>query len=88
MSRRRWIVTSLAAIGGTTFAPMLVGAAMTEIKVPQDVPEQAFDFGTTGIGNWTVVQGQWVVEDAPGTGAGKKALVQRANKNEFSTITA
>src|SRR5262245_35595557 len=88
MSRRRWITTSLAAIGGTTVAPTLVGATMTEIKVPQDAPEQAFDFGTTGIGNWTVVQGQWVVEDMLGAPTGKKALVQRATRNEFNVIVA
>jgi hypothetical protein len=61
---------------------------MTEIKVPQDVPEQAFDFGTIRIGNWTVVQGQWGIEDARGAPAGKKALVQHATTNEFNVIVS
>jgi Domain of Unknown Function (DUF1080) len=61
---------------------------MTEVKVSQDMPEQAFDFTTTGIGNWTVVRGQWGIEDAPGAPAGKKALVQRATKNEFNVIVS
>ena len=81
-------MTSLAAIGGSMLALTPMPAAITEIKVPHDNPEQAFDFSTTGIGNWTVVQGQWVIEDPPGGAAGKKAMVQRATRNEFNVIVS
>jgi hypothetical protein len=88
MSRRRWIATALTAVGAGTLPSALANAAIPEIKLPGDVPEQTFDFGATGIGDWTVVKGQWVVDDMPGAPLGKKALVQRATGNEFNVIVA
>ena len=87
MSRRRWFTLSLAAIGAWRLAPG-AQAAGPEIKVSGDIPAQTFDFDAKGIADWTVVQGQWVVEDMPGAPAGKKALVQRATRNEFNVIVA
>ena len=88
MSRRRWVAMSLAAIGTGKLAPTRARAARPEIKMPSEVPEQTFDFGAKSIGDWTVVEGQWVVEDMPGAPSGKMVLVQRATRNEFNVIVS
>jgi hypothetical protein len=59
-----------------------------EIKVADDVPELKFDFEMGSLESWSVVSGEWKVEDMAGAPAGKKVLVQRAIKNEFNVIVA
>jgi len=88
MSRRRWLTTWLAGIGASRLSPTGAQAASPEVTVSGNAREEAVDFEATGIANWTVVQGQWVVEDAPGAPNGKKALVQRATGNEFNVIVS
>jgi 3-keto-disaccharide hydrolase len=63
-------------------------AAPTEIKVPNDLPTERFDFEAKGIEGWTTVDGQWAVEEMAGAPSGKKVLVQRATRNEFDVIVA
>jgi hypothetical protein len=89
MSRRDLFKAALAAVGAygmTRGAPAL--ASVTEIKVPDNLPEEKFDFETRGIEGWTTVDGQWVVEEMAGAPSGKKVLVQRATKNQFNVIVA
>jgi hypothetical protein len=89
MSRRGLFTVALTALGAYGLASSPSGwAAPPEIKMPERVPEQKFDFETKGIEGWTQVGGQWVVEDFPGAPVGKKALLQRATKNEFNVIVA
>jgi hypothetical protein len=85
---RRWFAISLAAIGAWRPAAARAQAARPEIKVSGDITEQTFDFDAKGIGDWILVQGQWAVEDMPGGPVGRKALVQRATRNEFNVIVA
>lgn len=66
----------------------LASASVTEIKMPDNVPEETFDFESQGIESWTSVSGQWVVEEMAGAPSGKNVLVQRATKNEFNVIVA
>jgi len=89
MSRRRLFKAALTALGayGVGSSPS-AWATPPEIKMPDGVTEQKFDFETKGIEGWTQVGGQWVVEDFPGVPVGKKALLQRATKNEFNVIVA
>ncbi len=89
MSRRRLFKVALTALGayGVGSSPS-AWAAPPEIKMPDGVTEQKFGFETKGIEGWTQVGGQWVVEDFPGAPVGKKALLQRATKNEFNVIVA
>ncbi len=47
-----------------------------------------FDFETGDLGSWTVVDGQWAVEEMAGAPSGKRVLVQRAVKNAFNVIVA
>jgi len=89
MSRRGLFKAALAALGTygvTRRAPALAG--VTEIKVPDNVPEEKFDFDTQRIESWTTVDGQWAVEEMAGAPSGKRVLVQRATKNEFNVIVA
>jgi 3-keto-disaccharide hydrolase len=89
MSRRGLLRTALAALGTygvTRGAPARAG--VTEIKVPDNVPEEKFDFETQGIEGWTTLDGQWTVEAVVGAPSGKKVLVQRATKNPFNVIVA
>ena len=87
MSRRGLFRAALAAVGAygmTRGAPALAG--VTEIKVPDNLPEEKFDFETQGIESWTTLDGQWAVEEMAGAPSGKKVLVQRATKNQFNVI--
>ena len=89
MSRRGLLRAALAGLGMygvTRGAPARAG--VTEIKVPDNVPEEKFDFETQGIEGWTTVDGQWTVEAMVGAPSGRKVLVQRATKNEFNVIVA
>ena len=88
-SRRRWLHTTLFTLGATAVnGPASVGATPAEVKLPDNVPAETFDFGIKGIDGWTTVDGQWAVEDMPGAPSGKKVLVQRATRNAFDVIVA
>ncbi len=89
MSRRGLFKAALATVGayGMTHGAHAF-ASVTEIKVPDNLPEEKFDFETRGIEGWTTVDGQWVVEEMAGAPSGKKVLVQRATKNQFNVIVA
>ncbi len=89
ISRRGLFKTALAAVGayGVTRSARVL-AAPAEITLPDNVPVERFDFESKGIEGWTTVDGQWAVEDMAGAPSGKKALVQRAVKNEFNVIVA
>jgi hypothetical protein len=89
MSRRSWtkvLLTTLTAFA--TARQRAATAAPVELKLPDDVPTETYDFDSKGIEGWTTVTGQWVVEEMAGTPSGTKALVQRATKNEFNVIVA
>ena len=89
MSRRGLFKIALTALGAYELGSSASAcAASPEIKMPDSLPEQKFDFETKGIEGWTQVGGQWVVEDFPGAPVGKKALLQRATKNEFNVIVS
>lgn len=89
MSRRGLFKIALTAFGayGLGSGPS-ARAAPPEIKMPEGVTEQKFDFEAKGIEGWTTIGGQWVVEDFPGAPVGKKVLVQRATRNDFNVIVA
>jgi hypothetical protein len=89
MARRHWIkavLATVAAFATNRQAPVL--AAPMELKLPDSVPTQTFDFDSKGIEGWTSVSGQWAVEEMAGAPSGTKVLVQRATKNEFNVIVA
>lgn len=89
VSRRALFKTALAVLGayGVTRRARVL-AAPAEIKVPDDLPTERFDFETKGVEGWTTVDGQWTVEDMAGAPSGRKVLVQRAVKNQFNVIVA
>lgn len=63
-------------------------AAAAELAVPAGASEQAFDFETDGLDRWTSVAGQWTVEEMPDAPSGRKVLVQRATRNDYTVIVA
>src|SRR5215510_2682633 len=89
LSRRTMFKTAVALFGAYgVMRRAWVLAAPAEIKVPDDVPTERFDFESKGIEGWTTVDGQWAVEDMAEAPSGKKVLVQRAVKNTFNVIVA
>src|SRR2546427_5229811 len=89
MTRRRVLRTALAKLGVFGVSrPRGALAALAEIKLPDNIPVETFDFESKGIEGWTTVDGQWAVEDMAGAPSGKKVLMQRATKNEFNVIVA
>jgi hypothetical protein len=87
LSRRKWLATTIAALAlfGVRRPPAALGADLT---VPGGAAEDRFDFDKAGVEGWTVVSGQWTVEDLEGAPSGKKVFVQRATRNEFNVIVA
>jgi len=87
-SRRRFLGAVLAALGLYRFAGDQARVEAKEIKVPDNIPEERFDFETKGIEGWTTVDGQWAVEEMADAPSGRKVLVQRATRNPFNVIVA
>ena len=82
----KWITSTVTLF--FTIWMMGAPAGWAQTAALKDMREQTFDFNAKGIADWTVVEGQWVVEDMPGAAGGRKALVQRATRNEFNVIVA
>src|SRR5262249_25079980 len=89
MARRRFLKAAGAALGVVrTMRPASALAAPAELKVPESLPVDRFDFETKGLEGWTTVQGQWAVEEMAGAPSGAHVLTQRATRNEFNVIVA
>jgi len=89
LSRRGLVKAGLAAAAAFSLSRHArARAAPAEIKLPENIPVDRFDFETKGIEGWTTVDGQWAVEDMAGAPSGEKVLVQRATKNDFNVIVA
>src|SRR5262245_66202482 len=87
-SRRRFLGAALAALGVHRLSGDQARAEAREIKVPDNTPEERFDFETKGIEGWTTVDGRGAVEEMAGAPSGRKVLVQRATRNPFNVIVA
>src|SRR5712692_5503097 len=90
VTRRAMFKTTVAAVvaGAWSWPRFRASDAAEELKVPDNVPTDKFDFEAKGIQGWTTVDGQWAVEEMAGAPSGKKVLVQRAVKNTFNVIVA
>src|SRR5471032_932672 len=92
VSRRRLLKSALrvgfAAFGASLVARAASAAEPSEIKLPDGLAAERWDFGAKVIDGWTVVTGKWAVEDMAGAPSGKRVLVQRAVKNEYNVIVA
>src|SRR5438309_3724669 len=89
LTRRAMCKTTVATLVAGAWRPRFRAAdAVEELKVPDNVPTDKFDFEAKGIEGWTTVDGQWAVEEMAGAPSGKKVLVQRAARNEFNVIVA
>src|SRR2546425_4732610 len=89
LSRRGLVKAGLAAAAAFSLSRHArARAAPAEIKLPENIPVDRFDFETKGVEGWTTVDGQWAVEEMAGAPSGKKVLVQRATRNPFNVIVA
>jgi len=89
MSRRRWFAVALGIAGAFGITQREgARAAPAEIRMPDNLPTQAFDFEGRGLDGFTIVNGQWAVEEMAGAPSGTRVLVQRATRNEFNVIVA
>jgi len=90
LTRRAMFKSTVAALlASACWRPRFPAAhAAEELKVPENLPIDTFDFEAKGIEAWTTVGGQWAVEEMAGAPSGKKVLVQRATRNEFNVIVA
>src|SRR5437899_12517041 len=89
LTRRAMCKTTVATLVAGAWRPGFRAAdAVEELKVPDNVPTDKFDFEAKGIEGWTTVDGQWAVEEMAGAPSGRKVLVQRATKNELQLIAA
>ena len=88
VTRRGMFKITLAALVMARWPRFPAVAAAEELKVPDNVPVDRFDFEAKGIEGWTTVDGQWAVEDMAGAPSGTKVLVQRATRNQYNVIVA
>jgi hypothetical protein len=91
-SRRRLLKGALSMALVSFVASMFAqGASAAEpaaLKLSDGLATERWDFEAKGIDGWTVVSGQWAIEDMAGAPSGKRVLVQRALKNTFNVIVA
>jgi hypothetical protein len=85
-SRRDLLQMSLAAFTTSILPRSAAAAAPAELKMPDDLRTERWDFETKAVDGWTQVDGQWAVEDMSGAPSGKRVLVQRAVNNAFNVI--
>jgi hypothetical protein len=89
MSRRRLGTIAFSALAAlASRASHSRGSSPRGARDARPDPAADFDFDTQGVDDWTVVAGQWGVEQLPGAASGTKALVQHATKNDFNVIVA
>ena len=89
ISRRTVLRTALMTLGVYGLASRARSAgAGSDLAVPNDVPQETFDFEVTGLESWTTVAGQWTVEEMVDAPSGRRVLMQRATRNEFNVIVA
>lgn len=56
--------------------------------LPGSRPLEHWDFEIAGLERWTVVSGEWTVEEAGDAPSGRRVLVQRAVNNPYNVIVA
>src|SRR5262245_57825587 len=89
MSRRGVFRAALAALGGRGLGRgARADAAPAALSLPPNAADVNVDLDARGIADWTVIDGQWAVEEMSGAPGGKRVLVQRATKNAFNVIVA
>jgi len=87
--RRGVLRAVLAVLGGSGLGHgRPTHAAPAKLRLPPSATETKVDVDARGIEGWTVVDGQWAVEEMSGAPGGKRVLVQRATRNAFNVIVA
>jgi 3-keto-disaccharide hydrolase len=86
---RRELLRTAATLGmlGLVEPGRAVGAP-AEIRLPDGLRAERFDFEARGLEGWTTVAGRWAVEEVADAPSGHHVLVQRATANEFNVLVA
>jgi Domain of Unknown Function (DUF1080) len=86
LSRRAMLRITGGSLLGTLFG-CSAGAAGPEIRLPDDVAAQRWDFAAKRLEGWKTMTGRWAVEDmADAPGGSRQALLQRSTDNDFNVI--
>jgi len=88
ISRRGVLGITLSAVAISVVELKRASAAPVELALPETTPAERWDFETKGIDRWTVIEGEWSVEQMADAPSGRRVLVQRAVKNAFDVIVA
>ena len=92
MTYARTVNSALRVVWGAALVLILAGALALgarssrlphafaeELKVPDNVPTDRFDLETKSVQGWTVVAGQWAVEDECARGQFLSLLLRHDN---------
>lgn len=90
---RRCFLKGAVSVGLASFAAAFCAvsgltATTSTVELPKGLSVERWDFEAKGIDDWTVVSGQWAIEDSADAPSGKRALVQRATRNTYNVIVA
>jgi Domain of Unknown Function (DUF1080) len=91
ITRRRMLEGAVKLGLAAATAPMVghrAFAAPVALTLPDAAASQRESFETGSIVDWTVVSGQWTVNDMAGAPSGKRVLVQQSVQNTFNVIVA
>src|SRR5262247_1435806 len=84
ISRRTCVMLVMGAMAW----PRTALGQSADLVLPAHASQSRFDFETAGIEGWTIVTGEWKVEEMEGAASGRKVLVQRATRNAFNVVIA
>ena len=59
-----------------------------QLKLPDDARVERFDFAQTGIENWKIIDGKWIVEQPAGAPSKKRVLMLRPQGSAYNVIVA
>jgi len=88
VSRRGGLAATLGSFAMSILGKPRASAAPAEMTLPGSRAPERWDFESGGIERWTVVDGQWSVEEMTDAPSGKRVLVQRAVKNAYNVTVA
>jgi hypothetical protein len=89
MIMRLHILTVLAIAGmAIVLRPSSRVAAADALSPPQSATTERYDFETSDLKDWQIVDGRWVTEAVTGAPSGQRALVQRETSKSYDVIVA
>jgi len=82
------VLTVLAMAGLAIVLRPSSRVAADALSLPKGATTERYDFETTNLKDWQIVDGRWVTEPVAGAPSGQHALVQRETKKSYDVIVA